>query len=340
MAFYTRAGATDPIERMRITSAGNVSIGNTNNTYKLDVTGQIKSTQYLIAPDGTNNVYHLVDATSTYAGLYTIQAGGGSSGFGGSISMYGHSHATKPGYVTIGISASSNGKFTVTDQANASGTEIFVVQQNGNVGIGTTSPSEKLHVAGAIAATGTATTAIPSSSTMDYFSATTRFISRGTNNSTRGAYRFILEAANGSLGIDGLAITTSGILTSLPTYDNTTGVAANVQIDSNGFFARSTSSLKYKKDIRNYDKGLDLINLLRPVYYKGKSESDGDKQFAGLIAEEVHDLGLTEFVQYAPDGSPDAISYQNMIALAFKAIQELKAENDTLKSRIDTLEQA
>jgi methanogenic corrinoid protein MtbC1 len=72
---------------------------------------------------------------------------------------------------------------------------------------------------------------------------------------------------------------------------------------------------------------------LQPKYYKGKT--DGDKQFAGLIAEDVHDLGLTEFVQYADDGSPDALSYSHMVALLTKSIQELKAEIETLKTQIN-----
>ena len=118
-------------------------------------------------------------------------------------------------------------------------------------------------------------------------------------------------------------------------YANTTAAAANVQIDSNGYFARSTSSSKYKNSIINYDKGLDIVNQLRPVYYKGNN--NGDTVFAGLIAEEVHELGLTEFVQYAEDGTPDALAYQNMTALAFKAIQELKAQNDDLQSQINEL---
>jgi hypothetical protein len=113
------------------------------------------------------------------------------------------------------------------------------------------------------------------------------------------------------------------------TYSLTTGTAANMHVDSNGIFYRSTSSLKYKKEVRNYDKGLNEVMQLQPKYYKG--EDDGDIQFAGLIAEDVHDLGLTEFVQYADDGSPDALSYSHMIALLTKSIQELKAEIDELK---------
>jgi hypothetical protein len=110
-------------------------------------------------------------------------------------------------------------------------------------------------------------------------------------------------------------------------YYFTTGSAANMFIDTDGSFLRSTSSLKYKTDVRNYDKGLNELMQIRSVYYKGISEKDGNKQFAGFIAEEIDELGLTEFVQYAEDGTPDALNYQNMVALLTKSIQEL---NDKL----------
>ena len=102
---------------------------------------------------------------------------------------------------------------------------------------------------------------------------------------------------------------------------------------SNGAIYRSTSSLKYKKNVEDYTKGLDIVMKLRPVSYQGKSDIDNGKIFAGLIAEEIHELGLSEYVQYAEDGTPDALAYSNMVALAFKAIQELKAEIDELKNK-------
>jgi hypothetical protein len=115
-------------------------------------------------------------------------------------------------------------------------------------------------------------------------------------------------------------------------YDNTTGSAANVFVNSNGALVRSTSSLKYKTDVQDAIHGLEDLLKLRPVTYKGKSEQDGDTVFGGLIAEEVDVAGLTEFVQYADDGSPDALAYGNMVSLCIKAIQELKAEFDEYKA--------
>ena len=128
----------------------------------------------------------------------------------------------------------------------------------------------------------------------------------------------------------------NGRIYSLGTYNNTTASGANMHIATDGHIFRSTSSIKYKTNVQNAIHGLDKVMELRPVTYKGIN--DGDIVFGGLIAEEVHDAGLTEFVQYAEDGSPDALAYGQMVALAFKAIQEQQTIINDLKTRIETLE--
>lgn len=134
-----------------------------------------------------------------------------------------------------------------------------------------------------------------------------------------------------TLSSTGLAVT--GDISGTGVYSTTTGSAANVFVDSTGLLQRSTSSLRYKTDVRDYTRGLDALMSLRPVFYKGKSEADGDKQFAGLIAEEVHEAGLTEFVQYDKDGNPDALAYQNMVALLVNAVKELTARVAQLENK-------
>jgi hypothetical protein len=89
----------------------------------------------------------------------------------------------------------------------------------------------------------------------------------------------------------------------------------------------------------SYDKGLDVIKQLNPVYFKTKSEKDGNTQFAGFIAEEIHNLGLNEFVQYADDGSPDALSYSNMTALLTKGIQQIDTRLTNVEEALLTLQQ-
>jgi hypothetical protein len=127
-------------------------------------------------------------------------------------------------------------------------------------------------------------------------------------------------------------------LAALSPYNNTTGDAANMVVGSDGFLYRSTSSLKYKTDVQDATHGLAELLSLRPVTYKGKSESDGDKVFGGLIAEEVHEAGLSEFVQYDEEGNPDALAYGNMVSLCIKAIQEQQALIQDLTTRLTTLE--
>jgi len=115
-------------------------------------------------------------------------------------------------------------------------------------------------------------------------------------------------------------------------YSYTTGSAANVFVDSAGTLYRSTSSLKYKKDVQDYTRGLLDLMKLRPVFYKGTGPNDDGHQYAGLISEEVEAAGMTEFVDYGADGQPEGLYYQHMVALLTKAIQELKSEFDAYKA--------
>ena len=119
-------------------------------------------------------------------------------------------------------------------------------------------------------------------------------------------------------------------------YGLTTSSSANVVTDAGGYFYRSTSSLRYKNTVNDATHGLTELMTLRPVTYKGNN--DGDTVFGGLIAEEVHDAGLTEFVTYNEDDEPDALAYGNMVSLCIKAIQELSTQLDAALARIETLE--
>jgi hypothetical protein len=122
-------------------------------------------------------------------------------------------------------------------------------------------------------------------------------------------------------------------------YNQTAALSASVGVDTQGALYRATSSIKYKRNVQSATHGLAEVLQLRPVTYQGKNENiDKDVVFGGLIAEEVHATGLTEFVQYAEDGSPDALAYGNMVALAFKAIQEQQALITALTTRITALE--
>jgi hypothetical protein len=247
------------------------------------------------------------------------------------------------------------------------GAEVARFDSSGNFGIGTSSPGGfKLNVAGSAAISGNVTLA-------DYanIGATNNNagISLTGGSATNNGGQINLRGGSFSGNTSGIEFITAGteraridsvgnILfgassTAIPTTSTTdvflggiimtpsrrtTSSGANVNIDpTSGVFARSTSSLKYKKDVLNAPWGLADVMKLRAVTYKSVVETDGDTVFGGLIAEEIHDAGLTEFVQYGPDGSPDALAYGNMVSLCIKAIQELKAELDGVKAELATL---
>ena len=135
-----------------------------------------------------------------------------------------------------------------------------------------------------------------------------------------------------------IAKTASSSLSAVGCYNETTGSGANMVIASNGFMIRSTSSLKYKKNVQDATHGLADLLKLRSVTYESKNENEDGIVYGGLIAEEVDAVGLTEFVQYADDKTPDALSYGNMVSLCIKAIQEQQALIQSLTARITALE--
>lgn len=164
----------------------------------------------------------------------------------------------------------------------------------------------------------------------------TRVLINGTGTTSATTALNVRDSANTNMFYvrnDGLINT--GLKSASP-YNNTLGVGANVYLDNYGTLIRATSSIKYKTEIRNYDKGLAELLGLRPVYYKDKKSPSFE--YAGLLAEEVHAAGMTEFVQYASPDDPDGLSYGHMIALATNAIKDLNTKVEALEARIAALE--
>lgn len=286
------------------------------------------------------------------------------------ITLDGTNGITSPDFEPSSSTTPTNGLFLPTTNAlgfATNSTERLRLDASGNLGIGTTSPpsgsrvaisggalnftdtsardilwgtSSYVYITGnqgtGVLAMGTASTErarIDSSGNLlvGTTSANAILTTKALNNN---ASTFALYCMNSSstqlfkVRDDGLIET--GTATNSP-YNYTTGSAANTFVNSSGQFQRSTSSARYKNSIADAVHGLAEVLKLRPVTYKGNN--DGDTVFGGLIAEEVHSVGLTEFVQYNDDGEPDALAYGNMVSLAFKAIQELTARLEALENK-------
>jgi len=123
LQFYTthvtNTGAASA-QRMVIKDSGNVGIGATNPSRKLSVAGAIELT---------------VADTTLHTGHAAIRRGDAGEMF-----------LDAPGDITVTIDTNNNNTDRVFNVRKDTGAELFRVQENGNVGIGTTSPFGKLHV--------------------------------------------------------------------------------------------------------------------------------------------------------------------------------------------------
>jgi hypothetical protein len=104
----------------------------------------------------------------------------------------------------------------------------------------------------------------------------------------------------------------------------------------------SLSDRRDKTDIVDLPVGLDFINSVRPVKFKwqtreGTPAKDG-KIRAGFIAQELQEAQSgSEYLNLVMDSNPDKLEAKQgkLIPVLVKAIQELSAENNALKARLD-----
>jgi hypothetical protein len=137
-------------DKMTLTSGGNVGIGTVSPVAKLQVAGQTVISENITTQNGTT-VYNadlsvVSEIGYTASGTADIDIGATSSTIGGYTSVYRYKLYTDV--------ASGNSKFKIASVAGPSGTyngygtvtDRITLDNNGNVGIGTTSPGAKLHL--------------------------------------------------------------------------------------------------------------------------------------------------------------------------------------------------
>jgi hypothetical protein len=177
LTIETYAGGAGGGERMRITSTGSVGIGTSSPAYNLHVNASGDSR--IIITDS-------VQGSTANDGTYVRQSGVNSS-----------------------IVNQENG----TLQFGTNNSFVQTILANGNVGIGTSSPTEKLDVNGAVAFRG-ATASFASASAVGMIdqptSGITRMLSFGPDVSTLGSFQFYITGANNTGGVSPMTITNTG----------------------------------------------------------------------------------------------------------------------------------
>jgi hypothetical protein len=95
------------------------------------------------------------------------------------------------------------------------------------------------------------------------------------------------------------------------------------------------SDINKKKDFEESTIGLNEVLQLKPTLFRFKDAEEGSQKELGFIAQEVKEIIPQAYVEH---DEFIGLSYNPIIAVLTKAIQELKTQNDALQSRIETLE--
>jgi hypothetical protein len=308
----------------------NVGIGTTSPTEKLHVrNGNLLldsdpgTSPGIWMPDINGNPSLRIVTDQTDASYTSIINGWGSSANSG---------------VTLGTTRGDGTAFQVRSEvtlssgfATDSGTTRFIVLGNGNVGIGTTSPSQKLHVDGNLRVTGA------------YYD---------SNNSAGTSNQILSSTGTGTDWIDLSAI--AGVdgsgSASLVAY----WVDGNTITGSAGFFFNnSTNTLtvpsliessaeRFKTNITPLTGSLEKVQQLQGVVFN-RVDVNSNREI-GFIADQVEKI-YPELVSYDDDGKVHGLQYPRVTAVLVESIKELTQQIQDqnifiqdLKSRIEYLE--
>ena len=344
---------TNSTKRMTLDASGSLLVGTTSSSFIWNA-GSTTTAKMAISDSGFDILNLISTANNPCLDFSQPNASG-------NVFRY----AAVKGVMTTLTAGSEAGALTFnTSTGGANSAERMRIDSSGNVGIGAT-PSNKLDVVGTAAASQVVTRVAntsgtngsqavlsldPGNSGFNTRDGQIRAENNGSNqvsllfytpNASTPAERmrlsytgdiYIGQQTGAAPPTSGADVVAGGLVINPSRRTTAATTPVCVWDSTSGTFNRSTSSLKYKRDVQDATYGLSDVLNLRPVTFKGKS--DGDRVFGGLIAEEVDSVGLTMFVDYAEDGTPDGLGYSAMVSLAFKAIQELAAEVAELKAKV------
>lgn len=271
-----------------------------------------RQTAHRLTIDTTGNVGI---GTITPGSLLTVSSGGG-QGKGialvstaanvPNISMFAGTASPDSGMLTFGDG--TGWKFHFGRASDAGATKYLTLLDNGNVGIGTTSPAAKLTVANNIG-----------DGTLD----------------TYGEYQILLWDGGTALSSFGVGVKANNLVFKSGTsgaFAFHGGAGTSIAtINSSGTYAASDRNLK--QDITSLDYGLAAVMKLKPSSYHLKEDPTGPRHI-GFIAQDVK--GVVPEVVIGSEGQMQ-LAYPSLVPVLTKAIQELKADNDNLRAELDAI---
>jgi hypothetical protein len=246
------------------------------------------------------------------------------------------------------------------------GAEVMRIDSSGNVGIGTSSPyapngkNISLYDASGIAARLTLDCQGQKkwSISSDYDGALNfRDNSTGTDRAridasgnllvgtTSGSYR--VTVVGGGLGItrsvaggycrENYHVANSGVY-----YFDFFGVQGtgsqlgNIYSNGTTMTYATTSDVRLKENIVDAPSAISDLSAIKIKSFDWKS--NGSHQKFGVIAQELVEIAPDAVGKGLTDDDMWSVGYANLVPMLIKAVQELKAQNDELKARVEALE--
>jgi len=233
-----------------------------------------------------------------------------------------------------------------------------VVAPNGDVGIGTSTPTTKLDVHGKISLnSGEANNAITGETN-------TRRMTVGTAPTTNGASAFFEMFGDETQvgGIPGRAgefnLAGRNIIVRANKQPGNFGVLALRIFPTNNFRVYSSvtekqgntawttfSDRRLKKDVRNFKKGLDEVLAINPVWftYTGEMGLDNTREYVGVVAQEFQQIAPWDVAPIAQDDEVVTQEYLGINDSSVKymlvnAIKEQQQQIEDKDERISDLE--
>ena len=316
---------------MRIDSSGNVGIGTTSPNKKLEVVSAgeiIRATSSTGANDQVISIKNNSGTADTSTNIFFADRYAATS--------YASSYirGTASGTSAL-IFATGGTNFTNIYDAGAP-TERMRIDSVGNVGIGTSSPTN-ISGGGDLTVAGRCLNGTTGASYPGY---------SFTTDSQTGMFM----VSSGNLGFatantERMRITSSGNLTCAGVYSATVGATnRDVYVDNTGLIGYVSSIRASKTEIQNL-ADVSWLNQLNPVSFKYRKKdedgnytdkTDGDIQY-GMIAEDVEQVRPDLCFYDEVDGEQElrGIQYSKLVPVMLKAIQELNAKVAALEARLN-----